>query len=214
MFIFNDATAAYPLFAADGYHLLPVTEAMDRGVTPGATTDVDGEARDAAPDLGADEVTTPGVYASPELLEVKGCNSQPETHTLQLLNHTGASGDFNLAYAAGPGLTMDGPATIALNPSGWAGLVITLTPNSCPVIGTALTETVTLSGNSYTATTAISKTIAAGWEEWTTLPESLTAAASAVVSDTWSGLSLKRVEEPEREGSAVQPVDNRARDRF
>jgi uncharacterized repeat protein (TIGR01451 family) len=44
-----------PAFAADGYHLRAGSAAIDKGVGAGVTADIDGEARDLAPDLGADE---------------------------------------------------------------------------------------------------------------------------------------------------------------
>jgi hypothetical protein len=44
-----------PLFASDGYHLGAGSAAINRGVPAGANTDIDGQARDVAPDLGADE---------------------------------------------------------------------------------------------------------------------------------------------------------------
>jgi CSLREA domain-containing protein len=44
-----------PAFAVDGYHLTAGSMAIDRGIHAGITTDIDGEPRDAAPDLGADE---------------------------------------------------------------------------------------------------------------------------------------------------------------
>lgn len=44
-----------PLFAADGYHLMAGSAAIDKGVDAGVTTDIDGDPRDATPDLGADE---------------------------------------------------------------------------------------------------------------------------------------------------------------
>jgi len=50
----NDYTGD-PLFATDGYHLLAGSEAIDKGVDAGVTTDIDGDPRDSAPDLGADE---------------------------------------------------------------------------------------------------------------------------------------------------------------
>jgi hypothetical protein len=47
-----------PAFAADGYHLTLSSEAIDRGVDAGVTTDIDGYQRPCglAPDLGADEI--------------------------------------------------------------------------------------------------------------------------------------------------------------
>ena len=44
-----------PAFAADGYHLTASSAAIDRGVNAGVATDIDGQSRDAIPDLGADE---------------------------------------------------------------------------------------------------------------------------------------------------------------
>jgi hypothetical protein len=54
-------TKAYtgnPAFAADGYHLTLFSEAIDKGVDAGVTTDIDGFRRPCgpAPDLGADEI--------------------------------------------------------------------------------------------------------------------------------------------------------------
>jgi parallel beta-helix repeat protein len=44
-----------PAFAADGYHLTGASAGIDKGVAAGVTTDIDGQSRDAIPDLGADE---------------------------------------------------------------------------------------------------------------------------------------------------------------
>ena len=47
--------AGDPVFAADGYHLTAGSAAINRGVRAGVVDDIDGQARDVAPDLGADE---------------------------------------------------------------------------------------------------------------------------------------------------------------
>ena len=44
-----------PAFAADGYHLTGASAAINQGVNAGVATDIDGQTRDAIPDLGADE---------------------------------------------------------------------------------------------------------------------------------------------------------------
>jgi hypothetical protein len=44
-----------PVFTSDGYHLSVGSAAINRGVPAGVSTDIDGQARDFAPDLGADE---------------------------------------------------------------------------------------------------------------------------------------------------------------
>jgi hypothetical protein len=53
-----------PAFATDRYHLTGASAAIDRGVSAGITTDIDGEARPkgAAPDLGADEFPSQSLY--------------------------------------------------------------------------------------------------------------------------------------------------------
>lgn len=44
-----------PVLATDGYHLLPGSPAIDRGMDAGVSSDIDGEPRNIPPDLGADE---------------------------------------------------------------------------------------------------------------------------------------------------------------
>jgi len=44
------------------YHLGPASAAIDAGVDAGVTTDIDGESRDASPDIGADEYTISEIY--------------------------------------------------------------------------------------------------------------------------------------------------------
>jgi hypothetical protein len=51
-----------PYFAADGYHILSTSAAIDKGVNAGAATDIDGQLRDASPDLGADEFVVFTIY--------------------------------------------------------------------------------------------------------------------------------------------------------
>jgi len=50
----NQHTGA-PAFAQDGYHLTTNSAAIDVGVNAGLTSDIDGQMRDAQPDIGADE---------------------------------------------------------------------------------------------------------------------------------------------------------------
>jgi parallel beta-helix repeat protein len=50
-----------PAFAPDGYHLTAVSAAINQGVNTGVTTDLDGQPRFGAPDLGADEYWAPGL---------------------------------------------------------------------------------------------------------------------------------------------------------
>jgi hypothetical protein len=47
---------------AGDYHIGPASAAIDRGVPAGVMTDIDGDSRDAMPDLGADERAGTGIY--------------------------------------------------------------------------------------------------------------------------------------------------------
>jgi len=61
-----------PRFAADGYHLMAGSAAIDKGVDAGVDTDIDGDSRPqgSAPDLGADEfVSAPGKLYLPIILK-------------------------------------------------------------------------------------------------------------------------------------------------
>jgi len=63
----TDEFAGDPAFAPDGYHLLPVSAAVDRGVDAGVTDDVDEQDRphNDLPDLGADEWHPPNYFYLP-----------------------------------------------------------------------------------------------------------------------------------------------------
>jgi hypothetical protein len=56
----SNETTGDPAFGADGYHLLPSSAAIERGVSAGVLADIDGDVRPQGllPDLGADEVNT------------------------------------------------------------------------------------------------------------------------------------------------------------
>jgi hypothetical protein len=58
----SDALTGTPAFADDGYHLTDNSAAIDRGVDAGITVDIDGDAREGLPDLGADEVARQRIY--------------------------------------------------------------------------------------------------------------------------------------------------------
>jgi hypothetical protein len=51
-----------PLFANDGYHLMPGSTAIDHGLNAGVAGDIDNEARLGIPDLGADELAAPHLF--------------------------------------------------------------------------------------------------------------------------------------------------------
>ena len=54
----TNAITGAPAFAADGYHLTSISKAINAGIAAGVATDIDGEPRDVAPDIGADEFRT------------------------------------------------------------------------------------------------------------------------------------------------------------
>jgi hypothetical protein len=55
------ANTGDPAFTSDGYHLTVSSAAIDKGVDAGVTTDIDGQPRFGAADLGADEYWPPGL---------------------------------------------------------------------------------------------------------------------------------------------------------
>jgi subtilisin family serine protease len=106
----------------------------------------------------------PGVYLSPDALEVAGCNGSAENYTLNLTNWTGSSGPFSLTYSlAEPALgLLTGPTTISLSHSASTSFTVTLTPDLCLPAGLDLVGSVEASGNGYVDSTIISKTIITG----------------------------------------------------
>ena len=56
----SNAFTGNPAFATDGYHLTIGSAAIDKGINACITTDIDGQPRFGAPDLGADEYWAPG----------------------------------------------------------------------------------------------------------------------------------------------------------
>jgi len=58
----SGAFTGSPAFAADGYHLTAGSMAIDRGMSAGVAVDIDGDAREGVPDLGADELAQRRIY--------------------------------------------------------------------------------------------------------------------------------------------------------
>jgi uncharacterized repeat protein (TIGR01451 family) len=88
----TNAYTGNPAFAADGYHIGPSSAAIDKGVASGVVTDIDGDARDAQPDLGADE----GAGEPDALILTKTGPStayigEPITYTLKVANNSTAT---------------------------------------------------------------------------------------------------------------------------
>jgi subtilisin family serine protease len=112
---------------------------------------------------------SPGIYLFPATLEIQGCNGLTQIHVFDVLNNTASDGTFDLSYAlANPVYgTLTGPASLTISNSMTASLGITLTPALCLPNGLDLVATVEASGNGYTDTVVITKTIVTGglWQQ-------------------------------------------------
>jgi hypothetical protein len=106
----------------------------------------------------------PGVYLSPDTLEIVGCNGSSQNHTLNLVNWTGSDASVSLAYKlAEPALgTITGSTTISLSHGAGTSFGITLTPELCLPAGVALVGSMEASASGYVDSTIISQTIVTG----------------------------------------------------
>lgn len=120
------------------------------------------------------EELPPGLYLLPDTLETSGCNGLPQVHNLRLLNHTGTTGTFDLAYVSAYS-SLEGPTAVEVGHDLTVMFPITLTPELCLPNGLQITASVTASGNSYTDTTTITKTVRTGgyWQLETPHPYAL-----------------------------------------
>lgn len=100
--VFNPVTGN-PAFAPDGYHLTLPSAAIDAGTAAGVDDDVDGAARDASPDLGADEWAGETLclsVAAPQ--DVGGLTLQPADIAC---HHTGSGSWLRIFDGAAHGLS-------------------------------------------------------------------------------------------------------------
>jgi hypothetical protein len=81
-FVINNPFTGDPLFAADGVHIEPGSAAIDLGLVTALTTDIDGDLRDALPDLGVDELVAEVAAAA---VREAGPKPDDEEHTLPTL---------------------------------------------------------------------------------------------------------------------------------
>ena len=101
----------------------------------------------------------PSVLLSPDPLDVTGCAGAPQTHTLSLFNNTGADGTFDMTYAVTVGdATLTGPAEVTATAGATVPFDVVLNPALAAGAQT-VTATVTATGNSYTDTATINKTV-------------------------------------------------------
>ncbi len=113
-----------------------------------------------------------GIYFAPDALAVSGCPGEPQTHTLNLFNNSGAAGTFNLSYdVTTANGVLTGPASVTADDGETVPFDVSLTPGSGTVDGEIVTAVVTASGGGYTGTATITKTvIEAAWNDIATEP--------------------------------------------
>lgn len=110
----------------------------------------------------------PGLYLSPDSLQVTGCNGLPSAFDLKLVNLTGSDGTFDLSYAFDSAYgTVTGPASLPVANKANAQFSVTLEPKVCLPDGVSLNASVTASGNGYSDATTLEKTITTKGE-WAT----------------------------------------------
>ncbi len=107
----------------------------------------------------------PQILFLPDALTASGCPGEPQTHTLHLMNLTGAVGTFDLSYDVTTANGMlTGPASVTVNDGETVNFDVYLTPGSGTIEGEIVTGVVTASGGGYSDAATITKTVdAGGW---------------------------------------------------
>jgi hypothetical protein len=109
----------------------------------------------------------PGVYLTPEAIPAEGCGGEPQVHTFQLYNNTGADGSFDMAYSVPTANgTLTGPPIVQVANGATAPFDVILTPDQCLDPGVAVTGLIQTAGNGYSDQSTINKTIlSAYWSQ-------------------------------------------------
>ena len=109
----------------------------------------------------------PQILFIPDALTASGCPGEPQTHTLHLMNLTGAAGTFDLSYDVTTANGMlTGPASVTVNDGATVDFDVYLTPGSGTIEGEIVTAVVTASGGVYSDSATITKTVdAGGWAD-------------------------------------------------
>jgi hypothetical protein len=122
----------------------------------------------------------PGLFLSPDEINVEGCAALPQTHIFNLLNFTGAEGTFDLTYDVLSGnATLTGPDQIYLGNGVNQDFEVELTPDACLPEGAQVIATIEADGNGYTDLSTITKTILGEIVGWESVPNSAPAWAGA-----------------------------------
>lgn len=100
---------------------------------------------------------------SPDMLDVQGCHTLVQTHTLNLKNDTGTDGVFGLTYDVPSGNgTLTGPDQIYLGDGVDQDLLVELTPDACLPAGAQVVGIIAASGVGFSDVSTITKTIVHG----------------------------------------------------
>ena len=109
----------------------------------------------------------PGVYLTPEAMPAGGCSGAPQVHTFQLLNNTGADGNFSMTYSVPTANgTLTGPPVVQAASGATVPFDVILTPDQCLQPGGTVIGLIEAAGNGYTDQSTINKTVlSAFWNQ-------------------------------------------------
>ena len=115
-----------------------------------------------------------GVALLPTRLETQDCTAAPGVHRFLALNHTGITTTFALAYAATPGVTVEGPPAVTVGAKLGTSIPVTVTPNICPALTAEITFTVAITGDGSGALSTVRERLAEGpiWQQLPVEPDS------------------------------------------
>jgi uncharacterized repeat protein (TIGR01451 family) len=104
------------------------------------------------------------LYLWPDDVEVAGCAGISQTHPFGLFNATGDDAVFDLTYSlAAPAYgVFEGPDALFVADQTGTSYVVTLTPDLCLPNGVELLATLEASGNGYSESSYITKTVTTG----------------------------------------------------
>jgi hypothetical protein len=166
-----------------------ILQYLDVGAEAGSGAAIGIEGADAAADHGvqyacqtASSLTndlcieysmSPMIGLAPAQDDFAGCVDTPQVRTFTLANLSGAPGTFALTYnVTSVNGTLTGPADVTVADTASQSFDVTLTPGAGVGAGDQVVATIDANGNSLSATSNLSETIAAftTWEDFTGTP--------------------------------------------
>lgn len=162
----TDPAAVSWFFDGDGYGLEPHWPCSWDGYAPSGFT--------------CDQTNNPPVYIeeaylslTPEVLHEGGCKGETQIHTINLHNHTGDSGVFDIYYSPFFEGEFNGPDSIYLDNDSSQILEVTITPTNTCLADTTITGVIEVFGNGFYDSVILKKSISSvvtEWEEIATAP--------------------------------------------